>query len=130
MASPPARTHHRHCDRRSGPDAGLSHPRSFAISERSIDRLRPSHDPNFNPLVLDQNQGDADRCGASPNEGVDTRLIQDFPGHVDIRHTAHYTATVSPQTGGRQGQVSGAMRAHRASGDRIKKVSLGDWPQQ
>lgn len=25
------------------------------------------------------------------NEGVDTRLIQDFLGHVDIRHTAHYT---------------------------------------
>jgi len=25
------------------------------------------------------------------NEGVDTRLIQDFLGHADIRHTAHYT---------------------------------------
>jgi integrase len=30
------------------------------------------------------------------NEGVDTRLIQDFLGHVDIRHTAHYTA-LSPR---------------------------------
>ncbi len=26
------------------------------------------------------------------NEGTDTRLIQDFLGHADIRHTAHYTA--------------------------------------
>lgn len=26
------------------------------------------------------------------NEGLDTRLIQDFLGHRDIRHTAHYTA--------------------------------------
>jgi type 1 fimbriae regulatory protein FimB len=26
------------------------------------------------------------------NEGTDTRLIQDFLGHKDIRHTAHYTA--------------------------------------
>jgi site-specific recombinase XerD len=30
------------------------------------------------------------------NDGVDTRLIQDFLGHVDIRHTAHYTALFSP----------------------------------
>jgi integrase len=30
------------------------------------------------------------------NDGVDTRLIQDFLGHVDIRHTAHYTA-ISPR---------------------------------
>jgi type 1 fimbriae regulatory protein FimB len=30
------------------------------------------------------------------NEGVDTRLIQDFLGHRDIRHTAHYTA-ISPK---------------------------------
>jgi type 1 fimbriae regulatory protein FimB/type 1 fimbriae regulatory protein FimE len=30
------------------------------------------------------------------NEGVDTRLIQDFLGHADIRHTAHYTA-LSPR---------------------------------
>jgi site-specific recombinase XerD len=27
---------------------------------------------------------------------VDTRLIQDFLGHADIRHTAHYTA-LSPR---------------------------------
>jgi type 1 fimbriae regulatory protein FimB/type 1 fimbriae regulatory protein FimE len=33
---------------------------------------------------------------ALANEGVDTRLIQDFLGHVDIRHTAHYTA-LSPR---------------------------------
>ena len=26
------------------------------------------------------------------SDGHDTRLIQDFLGHVDIRHTAHYTA--------------------------------------
>jgi integrase len=30
------------------------------------------------------------------NEGTDTRLIQDFLGHRDIRHTAHYTA-ISPK---------------------------------
>jgi type 1 fimbriae regulatory protein FimB len=30
------------------------------------------------------------------NQGVDTRLIQDFLGHADIRHTAHYTA-LSPR---------------------------------
>lgn len=30
------------------------------------------------------------------NEGTDTRLIQDFLGHVDIRHTAAYTA-ISPK---------------------------------
>ena len=30
------------------------------------------------------------------NEGTDTRLIQDFLGHRDIRHTAHYTA-LSPK---------------------------------
>jgi type 1 fimbriae regulatory protein FimB len=30
------------------------------------------------------------------NEGTDTRLIQDFLGHKDIRHTAHYTA-ISPK---------------------------------
>jgi integrase len=30
------------------------------------------------------------------NQGVDTRLIQDFLGHADIRHTAHYTA-LSPK---------------------------------
>jgi len=30
------------------------------------------------------------------NEGTDTRLIQAFLGHVDIRHTAHYTA-LSPR---------------------------------
>src|SRR6266700_2787921 len=30
------------------------------------------------------------------NEGTDTRLIQDFLGHCDIRHTAHYTA-ISPK---------------------------------
>jgi type 1 fimbriae regulatory protein FimB len=30
------------------------------------------------------------------NQGVDTRLIQDFLGHKDIRHTAHYTA-ISPK---------------------------------
>lgn len=28
---------------------------------------------------------------ALANNGVDTRLIQDFLGHRDIRHTAHYT---------------------------------------
>jgi type 1 fimbriae regulatory protein FimB len=33
---------------------------------------------------------------ALANEGVDTRLIQDFLGHADIRHTAHYTA-LSPR---------------------------------
>jgi type 1 fimbriae regulatory protein FimB/type 1 fimbriae regulatory protein FimE len=30
------------------------------------------------------------------NEGTDTRLIQAFLGHADIRHTAHYTA-LSPK---------------------------------
>jgi site-specific recombinase XerD len=30
------------------------------------------------------------------NEGTDTRLIQAFLGHADIRHTAHYTA-ISPR---------------------------------
>jgi site-specific recombinase XerD len=30
------------------------------------------------------------------NEGTDTRLIQAFLGHADIRHTAHYTA-ISPK---------------------------------
>ena len=30
------------------------------------------------------------------NQGVDTRLIQDFLGHADIRDTAHYTA-LSPR---------------------------------
>ena len=30
------------------------------------------------------------------NEGTDTRLIQAFLGHADIRHTAHYTA-LSPR---------------------------------
>jgi integrase len=30
------------------------------------------------------------------NEGTDTRLIQVFLGHADIRHTAHYTA-LSPK---------------------------------
>jgi len=30
------------------------------------------------------------------NEGTDTRLIQAFLGHRDIRHTAHYTA-IAPQ---------------------------------
>jgi site-specific recombinase XerD len=30
------------------------------------------------------------------NEGVDTRLIQEFLGHDDIRHTALYT-TISPR---------------------------------
>jgi len=30
------------------------------------------------------------------NEGTDTRLIQAFLGHTDIRHTAHYTA-LSPK---------------------------------
>jgi type 1 fimbriae regulatory protein FimB len=29
---------------------------------------------------------------ALANEGTDTRLIQAFLGHADIRHTAHYTA--------------------------------------
>jgi type 1 fimbriae regulatory protein FimB/type 1 fimbriae regulatory protein FimE len=33
---------------------------------------------------------------ALANEGTDTRLIQAFLGHVDIRHTAHYTA-LSPR---------------------------------
>ncbi len=33
---------------------------------------------------------------ALANEGTDTRLIQDFLGHRDIRHTAHYTA-ISPK---------------------------------
>jgi site-specific recombinase XerD len=33
---------------------------------------------------------------ALANEGVDTRLIQDFLGHVDIRHTARRTA-LSPR---------------------------------
>lgn len=28
---------------------------------------------------------------ALANDGADTRLIQDFLGHKDIRHTAHYT---------------------------------------
>ncbi|MBV8455114.1 MAG: tyrosine-type recombinase/integrase [Acetobacteraceae bacterium] len=28
---------------------------------------------------------------AVANEGTGTRLIQDFLGHADIRHTAHYT---------------------------------------
>jgi hypothetical protein len=36
MASPPARTHHRQGDPLTSPDVGSSHPRSFAISERSI----------------------------------------------------------------------------------------------
>ena len=30
------------------------------------------------------------------NDGTDTRLIQAFLGHADIRHTAHYTA-LSPK---------------------------------
>ena len=30
------------------------------------------------------------------NDGTDTRLIQAFLGHADIRHTAHYTA-ISPR---------------------------------
>jgi site-specific recombinase XerD len=30
------------------------------------------------------------------NEGTDTRLVQDFLGHRNIRHTAHYTA-ISPK---------------------------------
>jgi type 1 fimbriae regulatory protein FimE len=30
------------------------------------------------------------------NDGTDTRLIQSFLGHTDIRHTAHYTA-ISPK---------------------------------
>ncbi len=30
------------------------------------------------------------------NEGTDTRLIQAFPGHADIRQTAHYIA-ISPK---------------------------------
>ena len=35
-------------------------------------------------------------CGTRPayflaNEGVDTRLIQEFLGHRDIRHTVRYT---------------------------------------
>jgi type 1 fimbriae regulatory protein FimB/type 1 fimbriae regulatory protein FimE len=33
---------------------------------------------------------------ALANEGTDTRLIQAFLGHADIRHTAHYTA-LSPR---------------------------------
>ena len=66
MASPPARTHHRHGDRRSGPDAGSSRPPSFAISERSIDRSGPSCDRNFKPLDLGENQSDADtQCVAA-----------------------------------------------------------------
>jgi type 1 fimbriae regulatory protein FimB len=30
------------------------------------------------------------------NDGTDTRLIQAFLGHCDIRHTAHYT-TIAPK---------------------------------
>jgi integrase len=30
------------------------------------------------------------------HQGTDTRLIQAFLGHADIRHTAHYTA-ISPR---------------------------------
>ncbi|MBF0098572.1 MAG: tyrosine-type recombinase/integrase [Magnetococcales bacterium] len=33
-------------------------------------------------------------CGfALADQGADTRLIQDYLGHKDIRHTVHYTAT-------------------------------------
>ncbi|MBV8400686.1 MAG: tyrosine-type recombinase/integrase [Acetobacteraceae bacterium] len=34
------------------------------------------------------------------NEGTDTRLIQAFLGHRDIRHTAHYTAIASKRLAG------------------------------
>ena len=35
-------------------------------------------------------------CGyALANRGYDLRLIQDYPGHRDPRHTAHYTRTAA-----------------------------------
>ena len=34
------------------------------------------------------------------NEGTDTRLIQAFLGHRDIRHTAHYTALAPKRLAG------------------------------
>lgn len=35
-------------------------------------------------------------CGhALANKGTDTRLLQDWLGHRDIRHTAHYTRTAA-----------------------------------
>jgi hypothetical protein len=50
-------------------------PRSFAIAERSIDRPEPSCDRNFKPLVLGQNQSDADTltfaCAVRAQWGVD-----------------------------------------------------------
>ena len=33
-------------------------------------------------------------CGfALADQGADTRLIQDYPGHRNIQHTVRYTAT-------------------------------------
>ena len=37
---------------------------------------------------------------ALANEGVDTRLIQSFLGHKDIRHTAHYTSIAPKRLAG------------------------------
>ena len=71
IASPPARTHHRQGDPLTSPDVGSSHPRSFAISERSIDRPGPSRDRNFKPLVLGQNQSDADIGFADRGSSLD-----------------------------------------------------------
>jgi hypothetical protein len=59
--SPPARTHHRQGDPLASPDVGSSHPRSFAIMERPIDRPGLPCNRNFKPLVLGQNQSNADR---------------------------------------------------------------------
>src|SRR5689334_10986445 len=41
---------------------------------------------------------------AVANEGTDTRLIQAFLGHRDIRHTAHDTAIVPKRLAGVRGR--------------------------
>src|SRR5271157_3404097 len=56
MTSPPARTHHRHGEAPSGLGPGSSLPRSFANSDRSIERSGPRYDRKFKPLALGQNQ--------------------------------------------------------------------------
>src|SRR5271167_1425227 len=56
MTSPPARTHHRHGEAPSGLGPGSSLSRSFANSDRSIERSGPRYDRKFKPLALGQNQ--------------------------------------------------------------------------